>query len=327
MKIFVLETSGLHLGYLGTYGNEWVATPNLDRLASQGIVFDQHYVDRPEPVWPFRSDRSSLTGFLRLGAAVPPSAPSLCDLHPVRRFSCPELESFSASVVSHLDAVGPDEVCWVEGPMLGPPWNLSDDLLTSYFEDDEEEEDEGEPWPDPPLGPVEKGFDLPRLQNTYAGVMTAFDAHLGRILDHLEAKGHFQSALFCLIGSAGLPLAEHGQVGGESVHEEIVHVPMIWRLPMGADGGLRIEALTQPVDLLPSFFEFLRLSAPTRHGFSLWPLLRGEVDAVRPYILSASPQEWLLRTLDAAFILPREADQPRRLTSSRKIAGKSTTII
>src|SRR5437764_10934356 len=49
MNILVVEASALHLGFLGCYGNDWVATPNLDRLAAEGIVFDQHIAYCPEP--------------------------------------------------------------------------------------------------------------------------------------------------------------------------------------------------------------------------------------------------------------------------------------
>src|SRR5437867_1789574 len=49
MKVLVWVASGLNLGYVGCYGNEWVATPTLDRLAAEGIVFDYHYADSPDP--------------------------------------------------------------------------------------------------------------------------------------------------------------------------------------------------------------------------------------------------------------------------------------
>ena len=48
MKVLVLAPRGLHLGFVGCYGNDWVATPNLDRLAAEGVVFDQHLLDRPD---------------------------------------------------------------------------------------------------------------------------------------------------------------------------------------------------------------------------------------------------------------------------------------
>ena len=47
MTILLLDIPGLQLAYLGCYGNDWVATPNLDRLASEGVLFDAHYLGRP----------------------------------------------------------------------------------------------------------------------------------------------------------------------------------------------------------------------------------------------------------------------------------------
>src|SRR6202521_3892592 len=49
MRILVIEASALHLGYLGCYGNDWVATPNIDRLASESVVFDRHFYDVEQP--------------------------------------------------------------------------------------------------------------------------------------------------------------------------------------------------------------------------------------------------------------------------------------
>src|SRR5712692_10006725 len=50
MKILALVASGLDAGHIGCYGNEWIETPTLDRLAARGIVFDQHYADHPDLV-------------------------------------------------------------------------------------------------------------------------------------------------------------------------------------------------------------------------------------------------------------------------------------
>ena len=43
MNVIVVVCNSLHLGFLGAYGNAWIETPNLDRLASEGIVFDHHF--------------------------------------------------------------------------------------------------------------------------------------------------------------------------------------------------------------------------------------------------------------------------------------------
>ena len=45
MKVLVLNASAMHIGFLGFYGNSWVATPKLDRLAAESVVFDQHFAE------------------------------------------------------------------------------------------------------------------------------------------------------------------------------------------------------------------------------------------------------------------------------------------
>src|SRR5947209_2976349 len=58
MKVLVIVVRGLNTGYLGCYGNAWVETPALDRLAAEGVVFDRHYADCPSPFGASRSWRS-----------------------------------------------------------------------------------------------------------------------------------------------------------------------------------------------------------------------------------------------------------------------------
>src|SRR5262245_902665 len=58
MRTLVISVRGFHLGYLGCYGNEWISTPALDRLAADGIVFDQHIADVPEASAAWRAWRS-----------------------------------------------------------------------------------------------------------------------------------------------------------------------------------------------------------------------------------------------------------------------------
>ena len=48
MKVLVLAARGLQAAYVGCYGNPWIATPNLDALAAEGVVFDRHFADRAD---------------------------------------------------------------------------------------------------------------------------------------------------------------------------------------------------------------------------------------------------------------------------------------
>jgi arylsulfatase A-like enzyme len=38
----------LHAGFLGAYGNTWISTPAIDRLASQSLVLDRAVIDSPQ---------------------------------------------------------------------------------------------------------------------------------------------------------------------------------------------------------------------------------------------------------------------------------------
>lgn len=78
MKTIVILMDSLNRHYLPVYGNTWVRTPNIDRLASRSCVFDRHYVGSA-PCMPARHDM--LTGrldFLERGWA--PIQPFDCTL-------------------------------------------------------------------------------------------------------------------------------------------------------------------------------------------------------------------------------------------------------
>jgi arylsulfatase A-like enzyme len=314
MKILVLETLGLQLGYVGCYGNDWVGTPNLDRLAVEGVAFDWHFADQPElePTTPW-AERSVATGRYGLpGQQSPSPAHALVP----RLLRCDSLTALAAQIAPIVEA-GCDWL-WVEGPSLLPPWRLDAELLEAYF--DEDDVAEGlTPWPDPPLGPAAlEEAEVVRLQNTYAAAVTVFDAQLGVLLDRLRAAGMLDNMLVCVTARSGLPLGEHGTIGAARpmLHDELVHVPLLLRLPQGAHGGTRIGALTQAVDLAPTLLEALGQPAlPDAHGRSLLPLVRGERTPVRPYAVSAQrvagAEAWLLRTPAWALHLPVGERAPR----------------
>ena len=79
---FVLIVSDtLRKDHLGAYGNDWIQTPALDRLAARSVVFDNHLIGS-FPTMPARADlltgRLSLT-FMTWGP-LPPSLPTLPEL-------------------------------------------------------------------------------------------------------------------------------------------------------------------------------------------------------------------------------------------------------
>ena len=309
MKIVVIEACGLHLGYLGCYGNDWVATPNLDRISANGVTFDWHFADQPElspnTPWPERSVASGNYAF----PGQPPTGIARNDGPSVVR--CAAISGLAAAVENAARSGG--DWHWIEGPSLLPPWNLEEDLLEAYFDEDDVEEGLT-PWPDPPLGLVElDDAQTVQLQNSYAAAVTVFDAQLGVALEKLP-----EDVLLCVTARSGLPLGEHGMIGvvRPMLHDELVHLPLVVRLPGNRHAGMRVGALTQPIDLLPTFLEVLGRPIGPMHGRGLWPLIGGEMQAVRPYAVSAlkvaGEECWLMRTPEWAFHLPL-SDRPAQL--------------
>lgn len=76
MKVVVFVINGLHCGPLGAYGNDWVGTNAFDRLAANGVVFDQHYADEPDAVGARRAWR---TGRFQLPSTDAVSYPPALD--------------------------------------------------------------------------------------------------------------------------------------------------------------------------------------------------------------------------------------------------------
>lgn len=55
MNIIFICSDTLRRDYLGCYGNDWIHTPYLDRLAAESLVFDYHYA-ASFPTMPTRAD-------------------------------------------------------------------------------------------------------------------------------------------------------------------------------------------------------------------------------------------------------------------------------
>src|SRR5262245_27057154 len=158
MKAVVFVLRGCPAGWLGAYGNEWVATPNLDRLAAESGVFDRHVRDRPDP----EAAPAAWLGGPRLAEAR--GAPKrrtvlfrashpdtdgadwfyagwgeVFDARPLEEDKSP-LDALIRSLPALLDrpADVPDSLLWVEIDRLIPPWDVPQDVFEAYLEDEEE---------------------------------------------------------------------------------------------------------------------------------------------------------------------------------------------
>ncbi|WP_435016609.1 sulfatase family protein [Tundrisphaera sp. TA3] len=162
------------------------------------------------------------------------------------------------------------------------------------------------------VGDVIDEEELLRLRRTYAGAVTFLDKQLGVLFEALKARGRFDDTLIVFTSDQGEPLGEHGYVRRFRpwLYEELIHTPLIVRMPGGEFGGSRQPALVQTVDLLPTVLSALGLPPDEKaHGRDLLPLIRGEVARVRDYAcLGMDVEEFAIRTPHWHLIVPIEVD-------------------
>jgi arylsulfatase A-like enzyme len=175
------------------------------------------------------------------------------------------------------------------------------------------------------VGDVLDEVELLRLRRTYAGCVTLLDRWVGELMAALRAAGRLDDTLVIFTSDQGEPLGEHGFVRRFRpwLYEELIHTPLILRLPGGAHGGTRHRAIVQAVDLLPTILSALGLPpSESAHGHDLLPLIRGEQTKLRDYAcLGMDVEEFALRTHHWHLILPIEPDPddpPRTVELYRK---------
>ncbi len=346
MKVVIVSANGLHPGFIGCYGNEWIHTPTLDRLAAEGVVFDRHFSDQPNKDGACRAWRTGCFDF-------PSSQPQLSRTnlleqlgnHGVRtalvtdgRVAPNELftpwnrqshatgKTRSKEILAETMTLAQRELerastvdkslVWIDLAALMPPWETPNEYQSIYFEadaataDDEVEDAEaGEPWAGDLPARVESDDDATflRLQRTFAASVTYFDAALNSFIENLDPG----TALIVTSGH-GFALGEHERVGDtqDQLHVELVHLPLIVRLPGLREAGLRVAGFTQAVDLMPTVFQLFEIPVPPVHGQSMLP-----VDRPNPVFRDSAcsgwstffGRHWALRIHDRALLIHESA--------------------
>ena len=162
------------------------------------------------------------------------------------------------------------------------------------------------------VGDVIDDDELLRLRRTYAGTVTLLDHHLGRLFETLKRLGRFEDTLIVFTADQGEPLGEHGYVRRFRpwLYEELIHTPLILRLPGGERGGSRQQSIVQTVDILPTILAALGLPPSERaQGGDLLALVRGQSTKIRDYAcMGMDVEEMAIRTHLWHLIVPIDAD-------------------
>ncbi len=307
----LLITSEDHGPHLSCYGDPTVRTPNLDRLASQGMrlanAFVTYSVCSP-------SRASILTGLFphqngQIGLATHkyamfrdwPNIPSVL-----------KKAGYRTGIIGKLH-VNPAEAFPFDYKKLSGsnfndrPMRKFADLAGDFFEASDEPFFLMVNYPDAhfpllkvqygvPERPIsgkdvrqmlpEVGIDSPRLRQhaaDYYNCLMRLDTGIGLLMERLNATRKTDNTLAIYLSDHGAQFSR----GKTTVYEGGLRVPMIVRWPGQIEAGLVREELVSSIDILPTIVDATRVKARIAlPGRSLLPLGRGGDVAWRRYLFT-----------------------------------------
>ncbi len=267
-NLICVSVDGLQAGMLGPYGNAWVRTPAVNRLAAQSLVFDQAFACQPSRdaaitvLWPAGvfGDRPATLLSDDAAACAHPSSSVFSDTvlndtsqehHAAVAIEDTQFALLMGQAIEWLSQAREPFCLWIHSRGMAGGWDAPYELRQQYA-------DEGDPLPpkfvEPPERILPADYDPDELlgtQQAYAGQVSAFDECLGALLGALDESPFDKNTLFVLMGMRGYPLGEHLRVGmcDAALYNELTHVPLIVRYPDGAGALTRTQALVTHSDM------------------------------------------------------------------------------
>jgi arylsulfatase A-like enzyme/Flp pilus assembly protein TadD len=269
----------------GCYGNRLAHTPNLDRLARTGVLFERCISPVPN--------------------TLPAHATILTGLYPYQhgvrdntRYLLPAQE---LTIAELLSGHGFETAAFVSAQVLERRFGLDqgfdlydDELFTAGLawtleRSADETAQRAAAWlrrykrsrvflwvhffdPHQPYQPPPE-WALRFPDNPYAGEIAAADAALARIIDAVDLS----RCLLIVAGDHGEGLGEHGEdTHGYFAYSSTLHVPLVIHFPDGSGEGQRVAQEVSLVDIMPTVLDQvgISLSDPV-DGINLGSLVAG----------------------------------------------------
>ena len=293
LNLIVITLDTTRADRMGAYGATDVETPAFDRLAREGVLFEQTMAPAPLTL---PAHASIFTG------KFPPE-------HGARDnggfFVGPEHETLAEVVKAGGFRTGG----FVAAFVLDSKWGI-DQGFETYVDDFDtvrpqgrssgdiqrpanEVVDKALPWidsvkdgrffawlhfydPHTPYTPPEP-FKTRYAGQPYNGEIAFMDSQIGRLVAFLEERGLLDRTVIAVVGDHGESLGEHGEdAHGFFIYEAVTRVPFLVWAPFEALRGRRVADPVRSIDLMPTTLALLGLPMPAgTSGVSLIPLMAG----------------------------------------------------
>jgi choline-sulfatase len=275
--IILISIDTLRADHLPLYGYTKVATPNIDALRRDGILFESAYSHCPMTL---PSHVSMLTGLLPTEHEVRNNLGYRFD--PAKHSTLPQLlkqrgYATGAAVSSYVLRADTG---------LGAAFDFYDDAVpvatagaaSQHQRSGTATLEAAKRWigqqsspfffmlhlyePHAPYTPPEP-FASQYREQPYDGEVAAADAIAGDFIAFLKQSGVYDRAVIILTSDHGEGLWDHGEdQHGILLYREVLQVPLIIKLPKASRAGSSVKAPVQLIDLFPTVANLTGASAP-----------------------------------------------------------------
>ena len=295
LNVILISIDTLRADHLGCYGHARIKTPNIDRLAAEGTLFEQCTVTAPVTL---PSHASMLTGTypfvhkVRDNGTFRLHADNLTLTEVFRAAGFATVAQVGAFVLNHEFGLGQGFDVYRDvgfstpsAAAQGADREISAEQVTDgaiellrrvsgerffmfvhYF-------DPHQPYQAP------ERFAAQYI-NPYPAEIAYVDEQIGRLLGAVVEAGVSDYTLIVLTSDHGEGLGQHQEAThAYFVYETTLAAPLIFWCPQRIPAGGRTEAQVRSIDIAPTVLALLRLAAlPDGQGVDLSPLIFGEAD-------------------------------------------------
>ncbi len=296
LNLLVITLDTTRADRIGAYGYAAGQTPAIDRLAREGVLFEQAMTDAP--------------------LTLPAHCSIFTSRHPPRHgvrdnggfFLSPR----QRTLASELKARGLRTGAVVGAFVLDGKWGL--DQGFEFYGDDFELDrpggrgfsvgeiqrrgatvvDKALPWLEQVKGErffawlhfydPHTPYDAPEPfasrfpGHPYDAEIAYTDAQVARVIEYLERNALLDRTIVIVVGDHGEGLNQHDEgTHGFFIYESTTRVPLIVRAPFERTRGRRVADPVRTVDLMPTALDLMGIPAPEGiDGVSLVPLMTGD---------------------------------------------------
>jgi len=294
LNLLVITLDTTRADRIHAYGYESIETPAIDRLASEGVLFEQAMTAAPLTLpshatiftgrYPTRHGVRDNGGFF-----LSPSQPTLASMLKARGLQTGAV--VGAYVLDGKWGIGQGFDTYVDdfdlGKMKGGfgigdvsrPGNEVVDRALPWLDKVKDKRffawlhfyDPHSPYVSPE--PFKSRYE----KRPYAGAIAFTDSQVARVIAWLEANHLLERTVIVVLGDHGEGLNQHGEsTHGFFIYESTTRVPFVIRAPFSLMKGRRVADPVRTVDVVPTVLDLLGLPpAKDVAGVSLAPLLTG----------------------------------------------------